>query len=476
MGKILIIDNEPVFCRDFDALVRGMGHECACIHTLKDAFSLLKRKEFDVIFIDREFPDGDGIRCIETILEHSSLADIVVLTAGGDVESVEQALSLGAKEYLLKPIRKDTLMSVIDYLVGQKSKTKSNSIALRGIHDTIIGDSPLMQRSLNKLAIAAQGNSSVLLTGETGTGKEVYARALHQNSARHNERFVVVDCTNLPDNLAESLLFGHEKGAFTGAHERKDGLFKLADNGTIFLDEIGDLNSTIQKSLLRVLQEKTFRPLSSNFEVRSDFRLVAATNRDLQKMVVEGTFRKDLYYRIQSFVIDLPPLRRRNGDVERLVLYYIKKLHEDNGTKFKSCTNEFLEALCCYSWPGNVRELVNCLYESLHMASFDEVLNYCHLPIEIKRNYLKRQISSDNSCNKSECSIPAFDYSLGGNQLPKLKTLRREVVDDFEFKYMSRLVQKSQFSTKKACTMSGLSRTRLYELLNKHRIQFKRFH
>jgi len=406
-------------------------------------------------------------------------ADIVVLTAGGDVESVEQALSLGAKEYLLKPIRKETLSSVIDYLMRQRIKCKSNSVALRGIHDTIIGDSPILQRSLNKLAIAAQGNSSVLLTGETGTGKEVFAKALHQTSSRHSERFVVVDCTNLPDSLAESLLFGHEKGAFTGAYERKDGLFKLADKGTIFLDEIGDLNSAIQKSLLRVLQEKTFRPLSSRLEVESDFRLVAATNRDLQKMVFEGTFRKDLYYRIQSIVIDIPPLRKRNGDVEKLVKHYVNKLHEDNGSKFKSCTSEFVDALCSYHWPGNVRELVNCLYESLHMASFDEVLNCCHLPIEVKRNYVKSLVSSGNSGNSGKewgLSVPSYDSNLGGNQLPKLKTIRRKVVDDFEFKYMSRLVQKSQFSTKRACVISGLSRTRLYELLNKHQISFKRCH
>jgi two-component system NtrC family response regulator len=308
VGKILLIDDDPFQCAVVESIVKKMGYDCHCVYSGIEGLTLLKSSHFDIIFLDLNLHEGNGLTHIPRLTELDPDVDIVMLTGESDTDYISQAFAAGVKDYLVKPIKEDRFRQVIQNLLQQKTVQKEQTETLA--REEIIGDSPALNQCLERLAISAKGNGNVLITGETGTGKELFARALHNNSDRKDKRYIVVDCTNLPSTLAESLLFGHAKGSFTGADQDRKGLFHLAHGGTLFLDEIGDLDLGIQKSLLRVLQEKTFRPLSSSKEVYSDFRLVAATNRNLENMVARGEFRSDLYYRLQSFIIELPPPAR----------------------------------------------------------------------------------------------------------------------------------------------------------------------
>jgi DNA-binding NtrC family response regulator len=257
--------------------------------------------------------------------------------------------------------------------------------------DAILGTSPCLERCLDHIANAAQGNVNILILGETGTGKELFANAIHENSTRAQNNFIVIDCTNIPKTLAESLLFGHERGSFTGTAESRDGLFRQADGGTIFLDEIGDPDIEVQKSLLRVLQERRFRPLSSRKEIASNFRLIAATNRNLEAMVKRGEFRKDLYHRLSTSVIQLPPLRERKEDILPIASYHVRQICCELGCEEKEISYELHHALTLYDWPGNVRELINVLHATVQNGAGECRLYPQHLPVDIRTKVLLKR-------------------------------------------------------------------------------------
>jgi two-component system NtrC family response regulator len=472
VGKILLIDDDPFQCAAVESIIKKMGYDCHCVYSGIEGFTLLKSSHFDIIFLDLNLHEGSGLTHIPRLTELDPDVDIVMLTGESDTDYISQAFAAGVKDYLVKPIKEDRFRQVIQNLLQQKTVQKEQTDTLD--RDEIIGDSPALNQCLERLAISAKGNGNVLITGETGTGKELFARALHNNSDRKDKRYIVVDCTNLPSTLAESLLFGHAKGSFTGADQDRKGLFHLAHGGTLFLDEIGDLDLGIQKSLLRVLQEKTFRPLSSSKEVYSDFRLVAATNRNLEEMVARGEFRSDLYYRLQSFIIELPPLRERNGDIELLTRHYLPTLCKENGMEEKEVDPQFIETLRLYDWPGNVRELVNVLHVSLQKARFSNYLNIYHLPQQLRMRRVFQDMGENDAPPQDVNLLPnQFSLPMTAEEFPIMKAARQEAVDAMEQAYLERLVQLSDASISKACKLSGLSRARLYELLSKHNLSLK---
>ena len=286
----------------------------------------------------------------------------------------------GVWDYLVKPspIKQTrlTLQRAIEYRAEKTAKCGLVALNTEGV----VGQSPAMHKCFDIVAMAAESNFSVLITGETGTGKELFARTIHKNSERQTKGFIVVDCAAIPENLMESILFGHKKGAFTSASQDSSGLVKQADGGTLFLDEVGELLPSAQKVFLRVLQEKKFRPVGGRQEVHSDFRLIAATNRDLSKMVEEGRFREDLYYRLKSIVLRLPPLRERPQDIKALTMFYLDYLSERAQISNKGVDADFLETISGYHWPGNVRELFHCLEQAFVSARDEMTLFSMHLP------------------------------------------------------------------------------------------------
>ena len=327
----------------------------------------------------------------------------------------------------------------------------------------IVGTSKNLSDCLRLLLEAAATDASVLLCGETGTGKELFARAIHKNSARASGNFVAIDCTVLPESMVASLLFGHEKGAFTGADKTCEGLIRQAHCGTLFLDEVGELSPTLQKAFLRVLQEHSFRPLGNKTEVNSDFRLVAATNRDLQQKVAHGQFRQDLLYRLQSYCITLPALRSRTGDIHPLAVYHMNRLCQRHEFCSKQLTPEFIQTLSLYPWPGNVRELINTLEQALFTARYETTLFPKHLPQHIRIRVAKSAIEAlPSSHNRQSAYV--------GGRLPSLQDFRNGVFDQAERRYLSNLVEHAGQNISQACQLSGLSRSRLYSLIKKHQI------
>ena len=326
----------------------------------------------------------------------------------------------------------------------------------------IIGKDPKIEACLELVGQCAGTDTPVLITGETGTGKELFARAVHANSHRSNGSFVVLDCTALPENLVASMLFGHRKGAFTGADQTRGGLILEADKGTLFMDEVGELPLTTQKSFLRVLQEHRFRSVGGQQETVSDFRLVAATNRDLEKMVQDGLFRKDLMYRLRSAIIHLPSLKERKADVELLVLHYISRFCKRYAMGVKGVSPGFIENLQSYAWPGNVRELVNAIDFAIANAQKHDVLFPMHLPSNIRIRIKQQTIKK-----KKHVNAPETNTKPTGTPLPGFKA----ALESAGRRYFETLMIHTRGDIEAACRISGLSRSGLYVRLKKHHIK-----
>ncbi len=327
----------------------------------------------------------------------------------------------------------------------------------------IIGSSKQLSNCLQTLFEASATDSSVLLCGETGTGKELFAREIHQNSSRVQGNFVVIDCAVLPEAIVGSLLFGHEKGSFTGADKTYEGLIRHAHNGTLFLDEVGELSPTLQKVFLRVLQEHRFRPIGNSVEVDSDFRLVAATNRDLRLRVARGQFREDLFYRLQSCLIEIPPLRKRTEDIHALADYHSDRLCKKHNICRKQLAPDFFRTLSHYHWPGNVRELINVLEQALFVAQYETILFAKHLPQHIRIQVAKSTL-------KTTVAVESRPKHYTANNLPRLHDFRGDIHCLAEKQYLANLVRQAGQNVNQACNLSGLSRSRLYSLLKKHQL------
>jgi two-component system, NtrC family, response regulator len=469
MANLLVVDDDPLVCDSLALVIQHMGHVPFCARTVSEAIEKVRAQSFDVVFCDVRMPDGSGLDILPELKASQASPEVIIITGFGDAQGAELAIKKGAWDYVEKPLSaKEVTLSINRALQYREKKQAVNPTVALNL-EGIIGNSALLRACFNGLAQAASSDSNVLITGETGTGKELFAGAIHNNSGRAKGRFVVVDCAALPETLVESTLFGHVRGAFTGADRPRDGLIKQADGGTLFLDEVGELPFSIQKAFLRVLQEKRFRPVGGGQEVTSDFRLVAATNRHLEDMVEKGAFREDLLFRLRTLMIELPPLKAYKEDIKTLALHYVAKFCEQYRVPIKGFSSDFFEALIKYDWPGNVRELIQALEKAVVTAQNDPTLFLVHLP-----DHIRIKISRAVAGRKGLLEQTAGRGHEMSVELTAWDDVREDALAKIERQYLTQLVENVGGNIGEACRISGLSRSRFYALLKKHKIPLPR--
>jgi len=376
-GSILLADDEEKIVRALGRALRDEGHEVVEVSNGRDARRLATERPFDLLIIDNVMPGLTGIEVIRDLaanVAESERPQVLLMTAHATIESAIEAMKLGALDYLQKPFEIDELLVTVrralelqrlrvehHYLLSERDEEFD--------HYGIVGRSRVMQDVIKRAELVAQTRSTVLITGETGTGKELIARAIHDRSGQRDKPLIKVNCAAIPETLLESELFGHLRGAFTGAAVTKKGKFALADGGTIFLDEIGTMNLALQAKLLRVLQEREIEPLGSERTQKVDVRVIAATNRDLRQLIAEGKFQEDLYYRLNVIPIEMPPLRERRDDIPVLVDHFVRKHQQRSGKRIDRIADSVVETLQKYDWPGNVRELENTIERAVVLST-----------------------------------------------------------------------------------------------------------
>ncbi|MHB8771245.1 MAG: sigma-54-dependent transcriptional regulator [Syntrophales bacterium] len=386
--QILVVDDEQSHRIMLRAVLSAEGYAVTEAADGTEAVAAVGKEAFDVILMDIRMTNMDGIEALGEIRKISPQVPVLIMTAYASVKTAVEALKAGAFDYLTKPLDVEELKILIDKAMDHYHLRTENLVLKERLGDRfdfsrIIAASPKMKNLLETLAMVAPSDATVLIMGESGTGKEVIANAIHHNSPRAGEPFIKVSCAALPETLLESELFGHEKGAFTGAVARREGRFQLAHRGTIFLDEVGEMSPALQTKLLRVLQEKEFEPLGSTRTVKVDIRVITATNRDLEKEVKEGRFREDLYYRLNVVPLVLPPLRERREDIPLLADHFLALFREKNRKPIKAISGKSLDLLVRYDWPGNVRELENVIERAV-ILSRDEILVPADLPPQLR--------------------------------------------------------------------------------------------
>ena len=466
--SVLIIDDDQDVTYALTRATQRLGYNAESAATVQRALALAAEKEFDAIFLDVLLPDGNGLDIIPDLMNTPAHPELIIITGNGDPDGAELAISNGAWDYIEKGDSlqgiMDTLSNALEYRKDKYSYRKVRQIQV--LHrENIIGESRAIMHSLQQVAELSASDVSIFITGETGTGKELFAKALHNNSARKKDPFVVVDCAALPESLAESILFGHKKGAFTGAMQDSDGLILQANNGTLFLDEVGELPLAIQKTFLRVLQERTIRPVGSEKEIPCNFRLLSATNKNIDAMQEEGTFRADLAYRIRSAEISLPPLRERKQDILLLVDHYVSIFLKKQGCSSKAVCQKVITALQEYQWPGNVRELISTIEYIVSTSHHESRIFIKHLPPAFRAKIARQRIAPPQK------EYPAnFSYEANDDALPTMQEHRTAIVEKAEIAYLTQLLNATKGSIKKAIGLSGLSQSRFYALLKKYNL------
>lgn len=476
MSNILIIDDDIEICDTMESLVTRLSYDCTTVQNMSAGRIASQKQSFDVVFLDVSLPDGNGLDFLPELAELTNAPEVIILTGKGDPDGAELAIQGGVCEYLLKPSSVVEITLTLKRALRYRQEKLGNLTGVEVDTKNIIGKSPGITAACNLLAQASGSDSNLLMTGETGTGKEVFARAIHENSSRSSKKFIIVDCASLTESLVESTLFGHRKGAFTGAHENQPGLIKIADGGTLFLDEIGEIPLSIQKSFLRVLQERTFRAVGDAKVQRSNFRLIVATNRDLDDMVETGEFRSDLLYRIKTMKILLPPLRHRAGDVKLLAEYKVAQLDSQYGMGKKSIDVEFYATLDRYTWPGNVRELFNVIERAVVAAGNEKKLFAMHLPRSLRIQVAQEQIRKMTGSMVLEDSLDPDSNSdvrkIGQDIFQDIFDRKLPTLKDFkgtaEKVYISELIRQGNGEITAILGVSGLSRSHFYSLLKKH--------
>lgn len=369
LEKILIVDDEPIVCKALREILPKKRFTVATAGMLAEAEAALAREKFDLVFCDVRLPDGSGQDFLERMMAASEPPLVVMMTGYGSIESAVSCMRAGAYDYLLKPFTPDIIEVLLKKAESFGQLVKVNRILSEsGDEGDLLGDSPVMRRLRQLILKVAPTDATVLLTGESGTGKEMVARELYRNSPRKSAPFIKVNCAAVSENLMESEFFGHERGAFTGATERREGRFELANGGTLLLDEISEIPMHLQAKLLRVLQEKEFERVGGNKTIKTNVRILATSNRDLLHSVAEGKFRQDLYYRLNVFPIHVPPLRERGEDVVLLADAFLKRYARKHGIKSAGWSEAAAAAIRAYSWPGNVRELQNTVERAVILA------------------------------------------------------------------------------------------------------------
>lgn len=467
MARILIIDDSEITVSIMETVLKKSMHQVDSAGSMSEGLDLLASGPgCDLVLLDVMLPDGNGIQCIPKIKALPNPPEIIIITSRGDPDGASMAIQDGVWDYIEKGAPTDHLHLSISRALEYRAL---NSTQLRSqvFREGIVGESPQIKAVLDILAVAASSEANVLIMGETGTGKELFARALHKNSARSGGPFVVVDCTALPRDLADSILFGHIKGAFTSADRSHEGLIAKANGGTLFLDELGELPLSLQKSFLRVLQEGTYRQVGGNSELHSDFRVVAATNRNISDLVEQNAFRKDLLYRLNVFTLHIPALRARHGDIQALTRHFLTVFAAKYETEPKDVSKDFLDVLESSPWPGNVRELMNTLEKAVIQARYENKLFAKHLPTDLRQRFTRSRLNRPRQ--EARQNIPAAPSRL----LP-WKDVRESVVQAAAHEYFLNLMKAVHGDMKKASELSNMSVPNLYASLRKYKVSAKR--
>lgn len=386
--RLLIVEDNEFLCNSLKKLFLKEFYEVTAVSSAESAMKALESQSYNLIITDIVLPGIDGIELLTKVKEQYPEIIVIVMTSYATIESAIKAFRLGSYDYIIKPIINEEIKMIVKNALTLSPTRKAESAScqlLDGKYDfsSIVGQSPAIRSVIEEVKMVANSRSNVLILGETGTGKELIARAIHYNSKRSGEPFVAINCSAIPENLLESEFFGHSKGAFTGAVYSKRGLFEEADKGTVFLDEIGDLSHHLQVKLLRVLDDREIRPVGSLQSKKVDVRFIAATNMDLFNAVKQGRFREDLYYRLNVINLKLPPLRARGKDIQILAEYFLEKYSTEMGGKAKSIDEEALNALNNYYWPGNIRELQNVIERAVLLCD-STTIRLEHLPEELR--------------------------------------------------------------------------------------------
>lgn len=399
-AHILLVEDDISHCTILQALISGWGYRVSVAHNGRQALEQVRAQPFDLILSDVRMAEMDGIAALKAIKSYNPAIPILIMTAYSNVESAVEAIKAGAYDYLTKPLDFDTLQLTLARALEHtslKSENQDLKQRLRFDQQNFIGRSEPMRKLLEMIAMIAPSEATVLISGESGTGKELIARAVHANSLRKERPLVSINCAALSESLLESELFGHEKGAFTGADKRREGRFMEADQGTLFLDEIGEVSPLMQAKLLRAIQEREIQRVGSNQTLSVDVRLIAATNRDLLADVEAGRFRQDLYYRLNVVTVDSPPLRARREDIPLLAMHFLAKFAERNRKPVKGFTPLAMDMLLKYSWPGNVRELENSVERGVILLSGD-FISEKELPLSISQCV---DVQPDRQCGQA---------------------------------------------------------------------------
>jgi DNA-binding NtrC family response regulator len=456
--SVLVIDDEEIIREALDALLAAEGFRVTTAETAAEGLSALSARPFDVVLLDLMLPDRNGLEVLEDIRLSDDELPVVMITAYGTIENAVAATKQGAFYYFTKPFKNDDVLAVLRNAVERRRLALENR-ALRdqlraGAHrfDEIIGASQRMKSIYDLISRAAPSRATVLIQGESGTGKELVARAFHRYSARADKPFVTVNSGNLPPDLLESNLFGHVRGAFTGAVAPKKGLFELADRGTIFFDEIGNIPPDTQAKLLRVIQEREFMQLGGVETIRVDVRIIAATNVDLRALTREGRFREDLFYRLNVITVELPPLRDRREDIPLLVQHFLEKFSEESRKPNLVVTPETLDRLIAYDWPGNVRELENAIERAVVLCPGREV----------GADLLPNEIGPNGRVSVPDVAVPPEGVHF------------REIMIGYERRFIEAALEAAGGVQKKAAELLHIKPTTLNEMMKRYDIRPRR--
>ncbi|MBI5279037.1 MAG: sigma-54-dependent Fis family transcriptional regulator [Burkholderiales bacterium] len=460
-ARILVVDDEAVVLASCRRILSAPEYEVETVEDSSEAIRRVAENGYDVLVLDIRMPRIDGLQVLQHVKERHPDVDVIMMTGLSEIGTAVQAMKLGAFDYLPKPFDPEELRLAVERALERQrllreNRTLKSEAGSRYRFENIVGASPQMQAVYRLIAKCAPTSCNVLITGESGTGKEMVARAIHYNSLRKDQPFVAVDCNTLSENLLESELFGHVKGAFTGAVGHKRGLFEVAGNGTLFLDELGNIPLATQSKLLRVIQEHEFKAVGDTRTQKANARLLAATNCDLPAMVAAGTFREDLYYRINVFPIEVPPLRERRDDIPALAYEFLRSFSQELGRPVPKLSDGALSLLAHHSWPGNVRELQNAIQRAVILAP-DDMIRQAHLAGIL------------DSAPKSDVEVPRT-----GDELKRVKKLARErSVEDIEKAFVQQALKRNVWNVTRSAEATGMQRANFQALMKKHGIRVR---
>ena len=458
-SRILIIDDERVICDGCRMALSEKGHSVDISMTGRAGIEAIRKGTYDLVLLDMKLTDMDGMDVLRILRSKTPNVYVIVMTGYSSVQNAVEAMKLGAFDYLTKPFPDDELVLAVDRAIEKKRLVEENlalrqQLSERFDFSNIIGKNPGILKIFDDIKKVAPTATTVLLSGESGTGKELFARAIHAHSKRAARKFVAVDCNTFSPSLLESELFGHVKGAFTGAIQDKAGIFESADHGSLFLDEVGNLDPDIQAKLLRAMEMQEFKPVGSSRIRKSDVRFIAATNRDLKAMVEKGTFREDLFYRLNVFPIFIPPLRERKDDIPRLLYHFLKVYRQKIAKRVDGFSDDSIEMLANYDWPGNVRQLKNVVERLVIMAD-ERVLDY--------------QSLSDHwemKTNRTRDAVP--------ETLEQLKSVKRHLLENqfgqIEKAFLQKALLAAHGNITQAAKHAGMQRSNFSALMKKHHL------